>query len=150
MKRRRLVLLLVVGLGLAALLVYGPPRRPTGFATPADCLDAYRDASKDGDMARYLRCLGEPLRSEQQRTLDSDALRRRLEDVKGWTRLEPVIQELSAYVDVDQVRTSGTARVRFHLQRVDQGQGWLIVRVDAPKEVPAPVPYGTHVSEVPD
>jgi hypothetical protein len=148
MKRRRLVFLLVLSLGLAALIVSELPRRPSGFATPADCLDAYRDASKDGDVARYLSCLGEPLRSEKERALNRANLLRTMEDIKGWTRLDPVVSQSAAYVDVDQVRTSGTARVRIHLQRY--GGGWLIVSVDAPKDVPAPVRYGTHVSEVPE
>jgi hypothetical protein len=149
MKRRRRFLVLALSLGLAALVLYALPRGPSGFATPADCLDAYLDAGKDGDVARYLSCLAEPLRSEKQRALNTGDLLRSMEDVKAWSRLDPmIVQEAAAEVDVDEVRTSGTCRIRFHLLR--SRDGWLIVSVDAPKAVPTPIRYGTHVSEVPD
>jgi hypothetical protein len=49
---------------------------------------------------------------------------------------------------VDEVRIDGNRRLHFRLQRSQKG--WLIVRIDPPKLVPAGIPYGTHVSKVPE
>ena len=149
MKRRRVVLLLVLTLALMALAVSWSRRpREAVFATPADCLDALREASAAGDVGRYLGCLDEPLRSEKQRSLRPADLRRDLEGVKSWSQLEPEVQGSTASVEVDKVRAGGTSRVRFRLER--SARGWLIVEIDPPKEIMPPVPYGTHVSQAPE
>src|SRR5262249_8180742 len=148
MKRRRLLLVLILTLALVALVLYGRPRSLQGFATPGECLDAYRDAGKDGDVARYLSCLGEPLRSEKRQSVRAADLVRGMEGVTGWGGDEPVIRDGVADVDVDLVRKTGTFRLSFRLQRADQG--WVIVAVDGPRERPAPVPYGTLVGEGPE
>jgi hypothetical protein len=149
MKRRRVTVLLAVTLAVLALAVWWPRRPgPAGFATPADCLDALREASAAGDVGCYRDCLGEPLRSQKQHTLRPADLRRDMEGVKGWGQLEPVVRGPAATVEVDQVRVQGTSRVRFRLERSDRG--WLIVGIDRPTEIPPPVRYGTHISEAPE
>jgi hypothetical protein len=151
MKRRRLLLLLAAAAaaGLAVVLAR-PARRPAGFATPADCLDAYAAAGQAGDTAAYLSCLAEPLRSETtQRFADerdlADWLRQQMKDVKGWTQRPQSQMAAAAEVDVDEVRPGGTRRARYRLER--QGGGWLIAAVGPAREVPGGVRYGTHVGE---
>ena len=149
MKRRRVVLLLVLTLALMALAVSWSRRpRETVFATPADCLEALREASTAGDVGRYLSCLDEPLRSEKRRSLRPADLRRDMEGVKSWSQFEPEVQGSTASVEVDKVRAGGTSRVRFRLER--SARGWLIVEIDPPKEIMPAVPYGTHVSQDPE
>jgi hypothetical protein len=58
----------------------------------------------------------------------------------------PAVEADSATVEVDAVRREGTRRIRFTLLHARPG-GWRIVRVDAPRDVPTPVRYGTPVSE---
>jgi hypothetical protein len=148
MKRRRLVIGLVLLLAVVALVLYGRSKSPQGFTTPGDCLDAYRDASKDGDVARYLSCLGEPLRSAKQQSVSAADLIREMDGVKGWSRHEPVIRDRTADVEVDLVRKTGIFRLGFRLQRAEYG--WLIVALDGPHERPSQVPYGTPVGEGPE
>jgi hypothetical protein len=148
MRRRRLVLTLALTLALAALAVWWSWRTgPANFATPADCLDALREASVAGDVERYLNCLGEPLRSQQQSLRPAD-LRRDMEGVKSWSQLEPEVRGTTATVEVDRARANGTSRTRFRLERF--GRGWLVVGMDRPQEIAPPVRYGTHISEAPD
>jgi hypothetical protein len=59
-----------------------------------------------------------------------------------------VSEESTAWVNVDEVRIDGNRRIRFRLQRSENS--WLIASVDPPKLVPAGIPYGTHVSKVPE
>lgn len=147
MNRRRLLISLVSTVAVLALILYGSRWSPPGFATPTDCINAYRDACKNGDVARYSRCLAEPLRSTKQPVTQSADLQRQMDGVLSWSQLEPVIRDATAYVDVDRVKTSGTQRIRFHLERF--GKGWLIVRIDEPKDVPTPIRPGTHVGDAP-
>jgi hypothetical protein len=149
MKRRRAVLLLVLTLALIALAVYWSRRpRDTVFATPADCLEALREASAAGDVGRYLSCLDEPLRSEKQRLLRPTDLQRGMEGVKSWSQFEPEVRGSTASVEVDRVRAGGTSRNRFRLER--SARGWLVVGIDPPKDITSPIPYGTHVSQAPE
>jgi hypothetical protein len=153
MKRSHLLLLLIVLLFVIGLILYGPLRH-RGFATPADCIDAYRDASIEGNESRYLSCLAEPLRSETRRRYSesgtlADSLRDSMRDVKNWVlAAEPAIEGTTAHVDVDETRATGKRRTRFILER--SGQGWLIVRIDPPQDIPMDIPYGTHISKVPE
>jgi hypothetical protein len=149
MKRRRMALLLALTLAVLALAVWWS-RRPqeTGFATPADCLGVLREACAEGDVGRYLGCLGEPLRSQKQGSLRPADLRRDMEGVKGWSQLEPVVRGSAATVEVEQVRMEGTSRVRFRLERSDRG--WLVVGIDRPTEIAPPIRYGTHVRDAPE
>ena len=149
MRRRGVALTLALTLALLALAVCRSGRTgPATFATPADCLDALREASAAGDVERYLNCLGEPLRSQKQRSLSPGDLRRDLEGVKSWSQLEADVQGTTATVEVDRARASGTSRTRYRLER--SGRGWLIVSVGRPREITPPVRYGTHVSEAPE
>ena len=69
-KRAAFLVLVTVAALVAVLRWSGGPDAPggsTGFATPAACRDAYRDAVQEADAAAYLRCLGEPLRAETRR-----------------------------------------------------------------------------------
>jgi hypothetical protein len=149
MKRRRAVLLLVLTLALMALAVSWSWRpRDTVFATPADCLEALREASAAGDVGRYLSCLDEPLRSEKQRSLRPADLQRDMEGVKSWSQFDPEVRGSTASVEVDRVRAGGTSRIRFRLER--SARGWLVVGIDPPKDITHSIPYGTHVSQAPE
>jgi hypothetical protein len=149
MKRRRVVLLLVLTLALMALALSWSWRpRETVFATPADCLEALREASAAGDVGRYLGCLDEPLRSEKRHSLRPADLQRDMDGVKSWTQLDPEVQGSTASGEVDRVRAGGTSRIRFRLEQ--SARGWLVVGIDPPKEITPPIPYGTHVSQAPE
>jgi hypothetical protein len=147
---RRLLLLLLVPLCASLLwLARRDAAAPAGFPTPASCLDAYHGARRAGDVATYLRCLGEPLLSEERRvTADvlAERLRREARPVKGWAQAGEELNGDTAAVMIDEVRTTGTSRVRYVLKR--DRAGWRIVAVDAGPERPAAVPYGTHIKDV--
>jgi hypothetical protein len=150
-RRLRLVLIaLVSAAGLVAVALY----RPTGgqgFATPGECVEAYRVASEKGDAGRYLRCLAGPLRSRtEQHFPDSgrlaEMLRQDMEGVKGWVVTSaPAVERDTARAEVDVVRQDGVRRLQFRLERA--GGGWLVAGVSAPQARPAAVPYGTHVKD---
>ena len=152
MKRVRISALISATAGLLALAVFWS-LRPAGFTTPAACLDAYREATRAGNVEGYLRCFAEPLRAEIQRQQTdrkrlAESLRQEMKDVKTWVQLpDSESEESTAQVNVDEVRIHGTRRLRFRLRHLSNG--WLIVGIDLPKLVPAGIPYGTHVSKVP-
>src|SRR5262245_48930277 len=145
-RRARLVAAALAGAVLAGVLLWSR-REPAGFASPAACVEAYRDACLAGDVAAYLDCLAEPLCSQRRPTARPDDLKRELDRVVGWAQHEPVAEGDEAHVDVDLTRREGTQRVRFRLRRAG---GWLIASVEAPRPVPAVIPHGTHVSEAPE
>jgi len=151
MKWLRILTLVVVTIITWALAISWSQRQ-AGFATPAACLDAYRDASPAGNVEKYWSCLAEPLRSEMQRQHPNsrelaESLRREMKAVKTWVQLlESDATVATVQVDVDEVRVDGNRRIRFHLQR--SGSGWLIAGMEQPKIIPAGIPYGTHVSKV--
>src|SRR5579871_1571906 len=153
MKRLRIATLVSVTAGLLVLAVCCSQRR-TGFATPATCLDAYREATLAGDLEHYWPCLGEPLctQMKQQYPIPGDlatSLREEMKQVKTWVQFPHAGDGGSkVQVDVDEVRPDGSQRVRFTLQRT--AAGWIIVAIDRPKVVPAGIPYGTHVSKASD
>lgn len=153
MKGLRFSALVLTTLGLLGLTVHWSQRR-AGFATPAACLDAYREASLAGDTEKYCRCLAEPLRAEIQREHPdpqqlAESLRRAMRGVKTWVqRLDFPPDQSTVQVDVDEVRIEGNRRIRFRLER--SGAGWLIADIAAPEAIPAGIPYGTHVSKVPE
>jgi hypothetical protein len=151
--KRAALLVLVTVAGLIVILRWSggsnAPGGGSGFATPAACLDAYRDAVQEGDAAAYLLCLGEPLRSETRRHHLGDAelaeaLRRQMRGVKSWVVSEsPEERGDRASAIVEEVRSSGVRAVRFQLAR--SGAGWLIVGIDRGDERAAGIPYGTRV-----
>jgi hypothetical protein len=149
-QRIRVVALVGLSVAVLTLAIYWS-YRPGGFATPADCVEAYGEAVKTGDIPKYLSCLGEPLRSQvQSQFVDAaelaDVLRRSMKDVKSWTQiLDSTTQDSDTVIPVDVVRATGTVRVRFRLERF--GKHWLIVGMDQPLEMPMPIPYGTHISK---
>jgi hypothetical protein len=147
MKRYRVPLLVLLAVALLAGAALWSQRRGAGFANPAECVEAYRDACAAGDAAKALDCLGGPLRDAGESSATPEALRREMAGVVSWAQHEPEVSGTAALVDVDRGRREGVQRVRFRLER-GRG-GWLIVGIDSPKEVPTVVPYGTHISKVP-
>jgi hypothetical protein len=153
MKWLRIITLASVTLGLLAVTAYWSKWR-AGFDTPADCLDAYREACLTGDLKKLWSCLAEPLRAKLQSQYSNsqelaDALRKEAHDVKSWVQRHYLPGVAATVpVDVDEVRPDGNRRIRFRLQKI--GTGWLIVDMEQSKVVPAVVPYGTHVSKVPE
>src|SRR5262245_53223280 len=101
---------------------------PKDFATPQQCVEAYRDALVIDNEARLLKCLAEPLRAEMEGQLRDAAFRRSVADLKGWTQLDPEIDGPKASIVVDEIRATETRRTRFRLEQ--SGQGWLIVGID--------------------
>jgi len=146
MSRQLKLILAVLTVAVLAGVLLWWQRGPAGFASPADCVEAYRDACLAGDVSAYLSCLGEPLRSQRRDVARPDDLKRALDGVVGWAQHDSVVGETEAHVDVDQTRRDGTQRVRFRLRRAG---GWLIVGIEAPQPVPTLIPHGTHVSKVP-
>jgi hypothetical protein len=145
-----------VRLGLLALvvvtvfLVVRRERPGGGFKTAADCLDAYCDAASRGDVAAYLACLDVPLREQLQRRFPSADdlaahLRRETQDLKSWVQLPESDNDPEAYIAVEEVRSAGKRRVRYRLVRA--ASTWRIAAIEAPRDVPTVVPYGTPVSD---
>jgi hypothetical protein len=153
MRRLRIVIPLLVVLIAAALAVRWMAGT-RGFATPTECIEAYREASLAGDVPRYLDCLAEPLRARMlNRFADPQrlgmAIKEPMQDIKNWGQsVERTEGEPTAFVNVDEVRATGTRRVRYHLEQT--GRGWLISAIDPPREVPTPIPFGTHIGEAPE
>jgi hypothetical protein len=129
-------------------------QKATRFTTPAACLDAYREACRAGDVDKYKSCLAEPLRSAMQRQYPNPKelarhLSSEMKDVKTWVQLlDSVSDDTTAQINVDEVRQDGSRRIRFRLRRT--GGDWLIAGTEQPKLVPTGIPYGTHVSKVPE
>jgi hypothetical protein len=147
MKRFRVPLLVLLAVALLVGAALWSQRRGAGFASPAECVEAYRDACSAGDAAKAMDCLDASLRGASERSVTPKALRREMAGVVSWAQHEPEVSGTTAHVDVDRGRRDGVQRVRFRLER-GRG-GWLIVGIDPPKEVPITIPYGTHVSKVP-
>jgi hypothetical protein len=152
-----LLVLATVGLLIGIVRWSGQPRPPAGhtvYATAEACLAGYRAAIQDGEAGGYLRCLGEPLRSEARRQHPNDrdlreALRREWQDVKGWALYDRP-EELGdqAFATVEEVRASCVRELRFHLQR--SGGVWLIVAIDKVRERSPSIPYGTRTGNEPE
>jgi hypothetical protein len=147
MKRLRFSLLVLAALALLAGVAWWAQRRSPGFADPAECVEAYREACAAGDVAGYLACLADPVRAEAERTATPAALQKELAGVVSWAQREPSVSGAAAHVDVERGRRDGVQRIRFQLRRCRGG--WSIVGIDSPQPVPTVVPYGTHVSKVP-
>ena len=162
--RRSLPYLRGVLLGLATLGVLmlilrwsNPPGSSEGvgrFTTPEACLDTFRDARADGNASVYLRCLGEPLRSQTRRKYRDEqemglAIREEMKLVKSWAvKDRPDPQATQGTALVEQVYPSGVRELRLQLERT--GEGWLITSIENGKERPASLPYGTAVGEEPE
>jgi hypothetical protein len=148
MKRLRVVVVLAVTLSLLAVVLFWSRRTTTAWAaTPAQCLDDYYESLRRGDIVKYRSCLGEPYRARaEQRSFA--AIRRDVEDVKDLVQLPgPVEQGSPLWVDVDEVRAGSVRRLRYHLR--SEYNGWVIVGIDAPREIAVPVRYGTPVGDAP-
>ncbi len=123
------------------------------FDTPEACLNAFRDAKAAGNAEGYLRCLGEPLRSQTRRHFHDEqelgqALRDEMKVVKSWTVKErPESQAMKGMALVEEVSSSGVRELRMQLERT--GDGWRIVALEQGKERPASLPYGTAVGKEP-
>jgi hypothetical protein len=147
----RLLLLGLTCAVLAGVLAWSLRPRAAGYATPSECLEAYREACRAGDAAQYRRCLGEPLRSEVRQSYPDDAalaeaLRRETQGVKGWVEVGPPDEQGErAAASVEEVRETGQRRLRFSLEHSQAG--WLIVRVEKGAEQTPEVRYGTRVGE---
>jgi hypothetical protein len=149
--KRRLLPVALTCAVLAGALAWSLRPGPTGCSRPAECVEAYRQARDAGDVARYRRCLGEPLRSQVRHTYPGDealaeALRREARGVKGWVEVGPADDQAGkAVANVDEVRETGQSRLRFYLEHSQEG--WVIVRVERGSEQAPDVRYGTRVGE---
>src|SRR5262245_37762791 len=113
----------VVTVAALALAVRWSARsRPEGYRSPADCVDAYCNASKDGSAERYLDCLAEPLRSETGRRfadlgqLGEEYLRLGMQDVRSWAQHYQPATGSAAVIELEEVRDSSRRLTRFHLE----------------------------------
>jgi hypothetical protein len=153
MKRLRIVTCAAVTLGVALVLLLRAPRSSGSprFATPEDCIQAYAEACKDGNVPTYLGCLAEPLRSQRLqraggKALLAEALRLSMADVKSWTQVGPAaIDRTTARVEVEAVGAASTQRIRFRLER--SGEGWLIVAVEPPRKAPTTFRFGAPATD---
>jgi hypothetical protein len=148
---RRLLTLAVTCGVLTGTLAWSLRLPPAGYGTPAECVDAFRDACRTGDAARYRRCLGDPLRSEVRQTCPGDdslaeSLRREARGLKGWVQVGPPDEQRDrAVANVEEVRETGQRRLRLWLER--SSEGWLVVRLEMGAEQAPDVRYGTRVGE---
>jgi hypothetical protein len=148
MPRRLVILLVLVAAGGGLWLARRSTAPAGGFSTPGECVDAYYAATRAGDVAAYLRCLGEPILAEERNASGDglvERLRRQAQSVKGWAQAGEAVDGDRATVEIDEVRLTGTCRVRFGLRR--GAGGWGVVAVDRGPERPAAVPYGTHIKD---
>jgi hypothetical protein len=153
MKHLRALLLFLPVVAILGLAAYWAARNREGFATPLDCLEAYRDACLAGDGRAQLRCMGDELLAEKKREFpDLEALgkssRESMQDLKSWTARGPASSSdgREAVVGVEETRPAGKRLVRFRLRLSDRG--WIISAIESPQALPAGIPYGTHVSKV--
>lgn len=124
------------------------------FTTSEACLDAFRDAKSAGNAAAYLRCLGEPLRSETRENYRDEqemglAIREEVKGVKSWgVKERPDSEAKKGTAIIEEVYASGVREFRLEMERA--GEGWLIVAIESGKKRPASLPYGTVVGKEPE
>jgi len=141
---RAMVLLAVVLIAWAGIRFWTGPTT-AGAATPTECLEDYYESLKSGDIDKYLRCLGEPYRSDVGRRF-FEAACRDAKDLKGIVqRADPTESGSALRVNVEEVRAAGVRRLRYHLRQ--EGGSWVIVAVDPPHETSPPIRYGTPVGD---
>ena len=144
---RVLILLAVVLIALAGVRFWSWNPATAGAVTPAECVENYYESLKSGDVDKYMRCLGEPYRTEAGQRF-FDAACRDVKDVKGVVQRAGTADGVSPmWVDVEEVRASGIRRLRYHLRQADRA--WVIVAIDSPRETISPVRYGTPVGDEP-
>ncbi len=148
MKRLRVLLLFAITISvLAGVLLWARRTAAIRAATAAECLDNYYESLKSGDVEKYQSCLGEPYRTRADQH-SFDAACREVKDVKNYVQLAgPSEGGSPLWVDVDEVRAASVRRLRYHLR--SDSPGWVIVAIDPPRDIPAAIRYGTHVSEEP-
>lgn len=154
MNRKRFFVVVLVGALIAAVCIVAG-RTPQRFATPLDCLEAYRDACMAGDGEAQLSCLTDEYRAKRMRDCTEISELgawgyRSMEGLKSWVaQAQPTPTGVTDCVlDVEETRVAGTQVVRFHLRQV--GRGWLISRIDPPRQTTTRIPFGTHISKVPE
>lgn len=149
MKRLRatVVLAVVVCLVCFAWTWLAKPRAE--FATPLECLEAYRDACVAGDGVAQSRCLADDLRALlTQRFGDlrrlGEAGRDSLAGVVSWAANDArTIETSEVRVDVEETRRTGRQLVCFHLRQ--STRGWQITAIEPPRSLGNETPYGTKV-----
>jgi hypothetical protein len=148
MKRLRVPIVLAVSLLLlGGVLFWSRRTATTRAATPAECLDNYYESLQSGDVEKYQSCLDDRSRAQAGQRSFEDA-RRDAKDVKNLVQVAgPAEGGSSQWVDVDEVRAAGVRRLRYHLRQ--DGRGWVIAAIDPPRDMAAPIRYGTHVGEEP-
>lgn len=146
MPRRAILVAAVSVAALAVALGLRARDKATVFATPAECLAAFRDANLDCDAARYRNCLGGTLRTETDRDYPENAklalaLRESQQGVKHWVESAAQSSGDRAAAAVDEVRITGQRRMYIELARSEKG--WLITQIKRGDEKPASIRYGT-------
>jgi hypothetical protein len=144
-RRTRGVAVLFVVLVVGGLLAVGWRRgAEASFATPEECLEAFRDAGRDGDTTTFVRCLGPDLREQSDRLFAET--NRDLRAVQHWNQYRAEKVEGMAKILVDQVRRDGMIqRVSYRLAR--SGAGWQVVEIGKPQLFTPPVRPGTHIND---
>lgn len=145
------VALVLLGLGLAFQSDRSPPtgESPEGYSTPEACVQAYAEALKDGDVARYQETLAEPLRSKSQKSGAtredlSETLQQQMSGVVNWVQVgDPTMEESTALVEVDVDRREQRQRLRFHLRRDESG--WRITQIERTHQERPSIRPGTPV-----
>jgi hypothetical protein len=127
---------------LVLVLFWLRPSSP-GFATPTACLEAFRDACKDGDNITFQRCLAGPLRTDAATRFD--VLRRDVQAIQHWNQFAPEMADHTATILVDQVRTDGMIhRIAYRLEQ--SRSGWRLVAIGPPEIIRPTIRPGTHVN----
>jgi hypothetical protein len=146
-KWTRLLTLAAVTCALIACALWWS-RRPTGYASPEACLDAFYQAARDGNTAAYLACLAEPLRSRRDSKDLATLLRPSAKELKNWVQISaPSSDERTAQIDVDERRPGGRLRVKYRLEKIDGY--WYILDIGPARSLPEVMPYGTDVGATP-
>src|SRR5262249_30282653 len=128
---------------LALLPLLLRPSEP-GFDTPAACLEAFRDACKDGDAPDCRRCLAESLRAGSADLFE--VARRDLQEVRHWNQYAPEIRGDAATTREDRVGAEGLIHC-VDYRRGRARPGWQIVAVGPAEIIRPPVRPGTHVND---
>jgi hypothetical protein len=122
--------------------------------SPHDCVQQMFAAAMEGDVERYLACFGEPELGRLAREFSysdpaapstREALRRSVQDLKGWALLDPPTadESSSCRLTVEWVYATRVDRQRLELRR--DGGRWRIVRVESVQPTQPPIPYGTPI-----
>ncbi len=153
---RKTQVLTLAALALALALALGRRQltfsaTPAQAANPQDAIYAMLDASRSGDVRRYLASYGGQMRAGLEQSLresGEERFSRYLKESNAAIKGVAVSEPQSIGARESQVRVEYVYQDRNEAQTLyleNDGAAWKITRVDATDRVKTLVPYGTRV-----